>query len=99
MIKKQPAEALYYQLKQDIRDNKLPITSPFRQEQLAIKYGVSRILIRDVLQRLKNEGWLTQSGKGGVIVHPLSATKAEDLYIMRMHLEPIILSHVTPCQN
>ena len=93
MTDKQPAEALYQQLKQDIRDNKLPISTPLKQEQLAAEYGVSRIPIRDILQRLKNEGWLTQSGKRGVMVHPLSATEAEDLYIMRMYLEPLILSH------
>jgi len=93
MTDKQPAEALYQQLKQDIRDNKLPIASPLKQQQLATEYGVSRIPIRDVLQRLKNEGWLIQSGKRGVMVHPLSATEAEDLYIMRMYLEPLILSH------
>ena len=57
MTDKQPAEALYQQLKQDIRDNKLPIASPLKQEQLAANYGVSRIPVRDVLQRLKNEGW------------------------------------------
>lgn len=99
MTDKQPAEALYQQLKQDIRDNKLPIASPLKQEKLASKYGVSRIPIRDVLQRLKNEGWLTQSGKRGVMVHPLSATEAEDLYIMRMYLEPLILSHAMPKLN
>jgi len=99
MTDKQPAEALYKQLKQDIRDNKLPIASPLKQEQLATEYGVSRIPIRDVLQRLKNEGWLTQSGKRGVMVHPLSATEAEDLYIMRMYLEPLILSHAIPKLN
>ena len=99
MTDKQPAEALYKQLKQDIRDNKLPIASPLKQEQLATEYGVNRIPIRDVLQRLKNEGWLTQSGKRGVMVHPLSATEAEDLYIMRMYLEPLILSHAIPKLN
>ncbi|MEP1448049.1 MAG: GntR family transcriptional regulator [Paraglaciecola sp.] len=93
MTERQPAEALYQQLKQDIRDNKLPIATPLKQEQLASDYGVSRIPIRDVLQRLKNEGWLAQSGKRGVMVHPLSATEAEDLYMMRMYLEPLILSH------
>jgi DNA-binding GntR family transcriptional regulator len=97
MNDKQPAEALYQQLKQDIRDNKLPIARPLKQQQLAADYGVSRIPIRDVLQRLKNEGWLTQSGKRGVMVHPLSATEAEDLYIMRMYLEPLFL--VTPWQS
>jgi DNA-binding GntR family transcriptional regulator len=96
---KQPAEALYQQLKQDIRDNKLPIASPLKQQQLAADYGVSRIPIRDVLQRLKNEGWLTQSGKRGVMVHPLSTTEAEDLYIMRIYLEPLILGHAMPNLN
>ena len=93
MSDKQPAEALYHQLKQDIRDNKLPTALPLKQEQLATDYGVSRIPIRDVLQRLKNEGWLVQSGKRGVMIHPLSATEAEDLYMMRMHLEPLLLGH------
>lgn len=99
MTDKQPAEALYLQLKQDIRDSKLPVGSPLKQEQLATEYGVSRIPIRDVLQRLKNEGWLTQSGKRGVMVHPLSASEAEDLYMMRMYLEPLILSHAIPKLN
>lgn len=99
MINKQPAEALYQQLKQDIRDHKLPVGSPLKQEQLATKYGVSRIPIRDVLQRLKNEGWLTQSGKRGVMLHPLSAIEAEDLYLMRMYLEPLILSYAIPKLN
>ena len=49
MTDKQPAEALYQQLKQDIRDNKLPITTPLKQQQLAVGYSVSRIPIRDVL--------------------------------------------------
>lgn len=99
MTERQSAETLYQQLKQDIRDNKLPIATPLKQEQLASDYGVSRIPIRDVLQRLKNEGWLTQSGKRGVMVHPLSATEAEDLYMMRMYLEPLILSHAMPKFN
>ncbi len=75
MTDKQPAEALYQQLKQDIRDNKLPITTPLKQQQLAVGYSVSRIPIRDVLQRLKNEGRLTQSLKHGVMVHPLARQK------------------------
>ena len=99
MTNKQPAEALYQQLKQDIRDSKLPIDSPLKQEKLAIEYGVSRIPIRDVLHRLKSEGWLIQSGKRGVMVHALNATEAEDLYTMRMYLEPLILSHAIPKLN
>ncbi|WP_289027964.1 GntR family transcriptional regulator [uncultured Paraglaciecola sp.] len=93
MISKQPAETLYIQMKQDIRDNKLPLGTPLKQEQLSNQYGVSRIPIRDVLQRLKNEGWLITSGKRGAMVNPLNATEAEDLYLMRSHLEPLILGY------
>lgn len=93
MTTKQPAETLYQQMKQDIRDNKLPIGCPLKQEQLSQQYAVSRIPIRDVLQRLKNEGWLIQSGKRGVQINPLNATEAEDLYIMRVHLEPLLLGY------
>jgi DNA-binding GntR family transcriptional regulator len=96
---KQPAQALYRQIKQDIRENKLPISVALKQEQLSQRYGVSRIPIRDVLQKLKNEGWLVQSGKRGVMVHPLSAVEAEDLCMMRMYLEPLILGHALPKLN
>ncbi|MFT2091578.1 GntR family transcriptional regulator [Paraglaciecola sp. 2405UD69-4] len=93
MTSKQPAESLYLQMKQDIRDSKLPTKCSLKQEQLSKQYGVSRIPIRDVLQRLKNEGWLKQTGKRGVMVNPLNATEAEDLYQMRMYLEPLLLGH------
>jgi DNA-binding GntR family transcriptional regulator len=33
------------------------------------------------------------------MVHPLSATEAEDLFIMRMYLAPLILSYTMPNLN
>ena len=49
---------LYQQLKQDIVQGKLPEKQALKQAQLAERYGVSRIPIRDALQRLKNKaGW------------------------------------------
>ena len=33
------------------------------------------------------------------MVHPLSATEVEDLYIMRMYLETLILSNAMPKLN
>lgn len=93
---KQPAQQLYQRLKQDIRDNQLPVGEPLKQEMLSQRYQVSRIPVRDVLVRLKNEGWLVAHGKRGSMVAPYSATEAEDLYLMRMYLEPLILSHAIP---
>lgn len=90
---KQPAQQLYLKMKLDIRDNNLPVGEPLRQEQLSMRYHVSRIPIRDVLQRLKNEGWLTNIGKRGVMIPSLSTEEAEDLYMMRMVLEPLLIDH------
>ncbi len=94
-----PSNNLYQQIKQDIRDHKLPIGCALKQQQLAAQYGVSRIPIRDVLQRLRNEGWLTATGKRGVMIHALNAIEAEDLYMMRMYLEPMILGYAIPLIN
>jgi DNA-binding GntR family transcriptional regulator len=96
MPDKPMAQSLYEQLKQDIRENKLPMAVALKQEELAAQYGVSRIPIRDVLQKLKNEGWLVQSGKCGVMIATLSAQEAEDLSTMRQYLEPLILGYALP---
>ncbi|MFQ3196827.1 MAG: DNA-binding GntR family transcriptional regulator [Paraglaciecola sp.] len=53
---KQAANTLFFTIKTDIRDNNLPLNEPLKQANLALRYRVSRIPIRDVLQRLKNEG-------------------------------------------
>jgi DNA-binding GntR family transcriptional regulator len=90
---------LYQQLKQDIVQGKLPENQALKQAQLAERYGVSRIPIRDALQRLKNEGWLIEHGKSSVMLRPLNADDAQDLYLMRMHLEPMLLAHAAPHIN
>lgn len=93
MSDKQCGDQLYQQIKQDIQAHAFPVGEPIKQVELSVRYGVSRIPIRDALQKLKNEGWLTTSGKRGVMVPPLSAEEAEDLYMMRMYLEPLLLGH------
>ncbi|WP_166422324.1 GntR family transcriptional regulator [Paraglaciecola sp. 20A4] len=90
---------LYIQLKRDIVHGALPQGQALKQTQLAMRYGVSRIPIRDTLQRLKNEGWLVNHGKSGVMIRPLNANDAEDLYLMRLHIEPMLLAHAIPNIN
>ncbi|MDU0354463.1 GntR family transcriptional regulator [Paraglaciecola aquimarina] len=90
------SDTLYHQLRQDILEQNIAHGSVLKQEELSTRYGVSRIPIRDVLQRLKSEGWLIPSGKCGVMVNPLTAAEAEDLYLMRMRLEPLLLGYAIP---
>lgn len=96
MSEKRPAQSLYENVKQDIRDRILSAGVPLKQEELATQYGVSRIPVRDVLQKLKNEGWLVSCGKRGVMIPELSAQEATDLSLMREYLEPLILGFAIP---
>jgi DNA-binding GntR family transcriptional regulator len=92
MAQQTPA-SLYERIKQDILTEALPSNTPLKQDVLSQRYGVSRIPIRDAIQLLKHDGWLKPHGKRGVMIAPLNSEEAEDLYKMRMLLEPLILEH------
>ncbi|NVK75616.1 MAG: GntR family transcriptional regulator [Oceanospirillaceae bacterium] len=78
-------------IKEDILHNQLPKGVPLRQVSLSVRYGVSRIPIRDALLTLKAEGWLVPNGKAGVMIPVLNWKEAEDLYLMRAELECLLL--------
>lgn len=92
-------QRLYQKLKQDLLAGKFNKEQPIRQAEIAAHYQVSRIPVRDVLQQLKAEGWLSEHGKCGVIPTPLDAREAEDLYLMRAQLEPMLLEMAIPRIN
>lgn len=78
-------------IKEDILNSELPRGVPLRQTALSIRYGVSRIPIRDALVSLKSEGWLVSHGKAGVMIPSLNWKEAEDLSLMRAELESLLL--------
>lgn len=79
------------QIKNDILNHVLDRGKALRQEELSSRYGVSRIPVRDALRLLKEEGWLVPHGKAGVMIPELNWKDAEDLYLMRSHLESLLL--------
>ena len=86
-------------LKADIRSQNLPVGVPLKQVDLAKRYEVSRIPIRDSLQQLLAEGWLVPHGKCGVMIPVLVRHEAEDLYRMRSALEVMLLELAIPHLN
>ncbi|WGL14994.1 GntR family transcriptional regulator [Microbulbifer bruguierae] len=90
---------LYQQLKADLQYGRFAPGTPLTQSELAERYGVSRIPVRDALARLKTEGWLTDHGKRGVAVPLFDPQEAEDHYLMRMRLEPLLLELAAPKLN
>lgn len=91
--------SLYQQLKADLQSGRFPPGTVLKQTELAEQYGVSRIPVRDAIQRLKNEGWLTAHGKRGVAVPRFDPLEVEDIYLMRMRLEPLLQTLAAPKLN
>ena len=91
--------SLYRQLKADLQRGRFAPGSVLTQTELAQLYDVSRIPVRDALQRLKSEGWLTGHGKRGVAVPHFDPLEVEDLYLMRMRLEPLLQELAAPHLN
>lgn len=90
---------LYQTIVTDIRQGFWPPGKVLTQQSLAEHYQTSRIPIRDVLVRLQAEGWLVSQGKAGVKVPKLSAEQAEELRLIRLQLEPLMLSLAAPALN
>ncbi|WP_078083761.1 GntR family transcriptional regulator [Microbulbifer mangrovi] len=90
---------LYQRLKSDLQRGRFAPGTVLKQTELAEQYEVSRIPVRDALARLKNEGWLTGHGKRGVAVPRFDPLEVEDLYLMRMRLEPLLQELAIPHLN
>ncbi|AUG55625.1 GntR family transcriptional regulator [Thalassospira marina] len=67
-----------------------------RQDAIATEYNVSRIPVREALQRLDAEGLVTFQPHKGAIVAQLSLDEIEELFEVRRLLECELLRHSVP---
>lgn len=61
---------------------------PIRQDALAAELGVSKIPLREALGRLEQEGLIVSQANRGFTVRPLNGPEAEEVYALRLTLEP-----------
>jgi DNA-binding GntR family transcriptional regulator len=61
---------------------------PIRQDALAAELGVSKIPLREALTRLEQEGLVNSQANRGFFVRPMSTEEAEEVYALRIRLEP-----------
>lgn len=61
---------------------------PIRQDSLASELGVSKIPLREALARLEQDGLLRSEPNRGYFVRGLTASEAEEVYSLRLRLEP-----------
>lgn len=61
---------------------------PIRQDALAADLNVSKIPLREALVRLEQDGLVVSHANRGFFVRGMSATEAEEIYELRLKLEP-----------
>ncbi len=71
-----------------ILSGRVPPDSPIRQDTLAGELGISKIPLREALARLEEEGLVHSQANRGFFVSPLKASEAEEVYALRLRLEP-----------
>lgn len=63
-----------------------------KQDVLAAEFGLSKIPVREALRKLEEEGLVASELNRGFFVRPLIAQEAEDIFAIRLKLEPEIVA-------
>lgn len=96
-VEKQPAPVLVRdRLREAIFSGKLRPGDLLRQEELAERYGISRIPVREALRQLEAEGLVTRQPNKGAVVASLSLQDVLELLDIRIGLECRALALAVP---
>lgn len=89
-------------LRRRILSGRYPEDEFIRQEIVAQELGVSRIPVREALAQLESEGLIVRVKYRGALVPRQSFEEIEEIYELRLMLEPYLLRHsilnITPEQ-
>lgn len=91
LVRKTAVELVVDALRDRILNGQLAPGSQLRQEALAEELGVSRIPLREAFRLLSSEGFVELQPHRGAFVSLLSTAEVEELFQVRMHLEPWLL--------
>lgn len=83
------ADQVFEIVRERIVTGVLPDNAPVRQDALAHDLGVSKIPLREALARLEQEGLLRSHANRGYAVRALSAAEADEIYALRLAIEPV----------
>ncbi|MDB5761620.1 MAG: GntR family transcriptional regulator [Herminiimonas sp.] len=91
LVRKTAVELVVNELRSRILNGELPPGSQLLQESLAQELGVSRIPLREAFRLLSAEGLVEQKSHRSVMVSLLSSGEVEELFDIRLRLEPWLL--------
>ncbi|MBE7618048.1 GntR family transcriptional regulator [Gluconacetobacter entanii] len=82
------ADQLYYLIRKRILKGELAEGEPIRQDTIATELGISKIPLREALARLEQDGLVRSHANRGFTVNTLSAEEADEVFALRLQLEP-----------
>jgi DNA-binding GntR family transcriptional regulator len=86
------AERVTDALRNRILAGRYPPGAPLRQDAVAAELGVSRIPLREALNHLEAEGLVLGVAHRGFAVRGMSREEAEEVFRLRLQLEPAALA-------
>lgn len=75
-------------IRERILSTAIPPLAPIRQDALANELGISKIPLREALGRLEQHGLLRSHPNRGYFVPALTAAEAEEVFALRLKIEP-----------
>ena len=90
------SSAIVEQLRRDILDGTYAAGEQLRQDALAASFQVSRIPVREALFQLEAEGLVLIEPHKGAIVSAFSLEEIDDVFDLRVLLEPRLLASSAP---
>lgn len=88
ILYRNPSDQLVDRIRDRILSGQVLDDQPIRQDALAGELGVSKIPLREALARLEQEGLVRSLANRGFFVRPMSRDEAEEVYALRIALEP-----------
>lgn len=73
-----------------------PPGSRLRQEEIAERFGASRVPVREALKTLESDGLITVVANTGAWVSRLTLAECEEVYQTRERVEPLLLRFSVP---
>jgi len=90
------ADGIAGALRREIQSGALALGEPIRQDQVAARFGVSRIPVREALGRLESEGLVVVRPNRGAVVAALTADELREVYELRALIEGDLLARAVP---
>ncbi|MGL5583655.1 MAG: GntR family transcriptional regulator, partial [Cetobacterium sp.] len=84
-------EKAYEEIKELIISGKLKTNERIDEDLLSKSLQVSRTPVREAINKLEQEGWISIVPRKGMFVKNISIKEINDIFQVRSNLEPIIL--------